>query len=90
MITPFEEAAYNLKPGNISMPVRTSFGYHLIMVADKRPSRGKIKVAHIMKAAPPGSNDTIVQKAKAEIDKIYSQLRGGSFLSRTGCEKLRP
>ncbi len=81
MITPFEEAAYNLKPGTISMPVRTSFGYHIIMVADKRPSRGKIKVAHIMKAAPPGSNDTIIQKAKAEIDKIYLQLKSGSSFS---------
>ncbi len=78
MITPFEEAAYNLEPGTISMPVRTSFGYHLIMVADKRPSRGKIKVAHIMKAAPPGSNDTIIQKAKTEIDRIYTLLRSGS------------
>ena len=77
MIAPFEDAAYSLNPGELSMPVRTSFGYHIILVADKRPSRGKVRVAHIMKAVPPGSNDTLVRKAKAEIDDIYSQLRSG-------------
>src|SRR5512140_14153 len=70
MITSFENAAYSLNPGELSMPVRTSFGYHIILVTDKRPSRGKIRVAHIMKAVPPGSNDTIVRKAKAEIDDV--------------------
>ena len=42
MITPFEDAAYSLQPGNISEPVRTQFGYHIIKVIDRRPSRGKM------------------------------------------------
>lgn len=80
MITPFEEAAYTLKPGTISMPVRTAYGYHIIKVYDRRPSQGKIHVAHIMKAAPPGSDEQAVQKAEKEINDIYAQLsRGGSF-----------
>jgi len=77
MITPFEEAAFSLTPGTLSMPVRTPFGYHLIKVADKRPSRGRIRVAHIMKAVPPGSNDSLNQKAKSEIDAIYLKLKNG-------------
>jgi peptidyl-prolyl cis-trans isomerase SurA len=77
MITPFEEAAYTLKPGTISMPVRTPYGYHIIKVSDRRPSKGKIRVAHIMKAAPPGSDEQTVRKAEKEINNIYSKLKNG-------------
>ena len=77
MIMPFEDAAYNLKPGEISGPVRTPYGYHIIKVVDKRPSKGKIKVAHIMKAAPPGTGDNEAKQAEDEINNIYKQLLGG-------------
>jgi len=80
MITPFEEAAYTLRPGTLSMPVRTAYGYHIIKVTDKRSSKGKIRVAHIMKAAPPGSDEGSVKKAETEINNLYARLiKGESF-----------
>ncbi|MGQ9590832.1 MAG: peptidylprolyl isomerase [Planctomycetota bacterium] len=33
----FAEAAFDLKPGQMSNPVKTSFGWHLIYVTDRRP-----------------------------------------------------
>ena len=77
MIAPFEEAAYSLQPGTISMPVKTPFGYHIIKVIDKRPSRGKIKVAHIMKAIPPGSDEERLMKIRQSADTIYTRLKNG-------------
>jgi peptidyl-prolyl cis-trans isomerase SurA len=80
MIMPFEDAAYTLKKGEISQPVRTPYGYHIILVKGKRPSGGKIKVAHIMKTVPPGTSEEAAKKTENEIDSIYYQLtKGASF-----------
>jgi peptidyl-prolyl cis-trans isomerase SurA len=78
MITQFEDAAYGLNTGDISIPVRTSYGYHIIKVADKHPARGKVKIAHIMKSAPPGTGEQDVKKAETAINTIYSQLLAGA------------
>jgi peptidyl-prolyl cis-trans isomerase SurA len=81
MIMPFEDAAYNLKINAISMPVRSPYGYHIIKVAGKRPSRGKIKVAHIMKSVPPGSDDKVSKDAEEAINNIYKMLQQGISFS---------
>lgn len=36
MVKPFEDVAFSITKGTISQPVQTQFGYHLIMVTDKR------------------------------------------------------
>lgn len=82
MIMPFEDAAYSLKQGAISMPVRTPYGYHIIKVIDKRPSKGKIKVAHIMKTVAPGSADSVAKRAEVEINNIYKMLQDGASFAR--------
>lgn len=78
MIMPFEDVAYTLKKGALSEPVRTPYGYHIIKVTDKRPSKGRIKVAHIMKAAPPGTGEKEASKAEDEINTIYKKLQEGT------------
>lgn len=39
MVMPFQEAAYALKnPGDISEPIQTSFGWHIIRLIEKKPN----------------------------------------------------
>ena len=38
MVTPFEDAVHKLKPGQVSAPVRTQFGWHIIKLNDIRES----------------------------------------------------
>ncbi|MCL2032654.1 MAG: peptidylprolyl isomerase [Methanomassiliicoccaceae archaeon] len=36
MVAPFENAAFNAKKGDLVGPVKTDFGWHLILVKDQR------------------------------------------------------
>lgn len=76
MVYPFETGAYNTPVGEISMPVRSQFGYHLIKVEDKRLRQGKRTVAQIF---IKGSDDIVFDVAKKQIDKVYALLENNSF-----------
>jgi peptidyl-prolyl cis-trans isomerase SurA len=43
-----ETAIYSLKPGQVSQPVRSPMGYHIVRLNDSRPARGEIEAAHIL------------------------------------------
>ncbi|MFM7079394.1 MAG: peptidylprolyl isomerase [Bacteroidota bacterium] len=77
MVYPFETAAYNTKPGQVSMPVRTKFGYHIIKVVDIRDAQGEVRVAHIMVKAGMDATDSAATAAKTKIDEIYTKLKAG-------------
>ncbi len=74
MVYPFESAVYNLKIGEISMPIHTRFGYHIIKALDKRAAKGQVKVAHIMVGVPKDATEEQKTKLKEKIDEIYKQV----------------
>jgi peptidyl-prolyl cis-trans isomerase SurA len=78
MVTPFENAAFSTAKGEISEPVRSSFGYHLVKVHDIRENQGEIQVSHIMKMFPQGQPDFDKSHLKSEIDSIYQKILEGA------------
>lgn len=74
MVYDFETAAFNTKVGEVSMPFRTQFGYHIVKVNDKRPSRGTITAAHIMVALE--QKDSTIHPEE-RIKDIYKRLEQG-------------
>lgn len=77
MMYPFESAVYSMKKGDVSMPIRTKFGYHVAQILDRRPSKGEIKVAHIMVAFPEDANNASKDSARAKTADIYNCLLAG-------------
>lgn len=75
MVYPFENGAYTTKIGEVSKPVRTRFGYHLIKVNDIRNNRGEITVAHIMINKPQDASKT--NESLDKIKNIYQKLQQG-------------
>ena len=74
MVYDFESKAYETKPGNVSMPFKTDFGYHIVRVDEKRPSRGTATVAHIMIAIK--QKDSTINPEK-RIREVYKKLEQG-------------
>ncbi len=48
MIYKFENMAYKTPLGEVSLPFRSRFGFHILKVNDKRSSLGELTVGHIM------------------------------------------
>jgi peptidyl-prolyl cis-trans isomerase SurA len=79
MIYPFENAAFNMnKVGDISEPIKTQFGYHIIKLTDKRPYRGERKVRSILINDNEKYTDPERKLAKNKIDSVFAKLNKGA------------
>lgn len=74
MVYPFESAAFNTPKGEISMPFRTRFGYHIVQINDIREALGEVTVAHIMVAHQ--QKDSTVNPEE-RVKQIYTKIQQG-------------
>lgn len=74
MLYPFETAAYNTEVGEISDPVRTNYGYHIIKVHDKRPSSYQVKLYQVQLSGKNAENKSQVVN---KIFEIHEMLQNG-------------
>ena len=75
MVYPFETGAYNTPVGEISQPVRTGYGYHLIRVEDRMESVGKQRLSHIIIRIGPQYSAKDSAQAGKKIAEIYERLK---------------
>jgi peptidyl-prolyl cis-trans isomerase D len=85
MVRPFEEAAFSMKKGEISEPVRTPFGYHLIKVEDIKEARTKTfeevrnQIAETL--TKMGAADMAYEKALTFLDQMPYQVELKQYAS---------
>jgi peptidyl-prolyl cis-trans isomerase SurA len=78
MIYSFENAAYKTPIGDVSKPIRTRYGYHLVRPNSTRKAMGKVKTSHIMITTNqklPNNNKITSEK----INTIYNDLNNGTL-----------
>jgi peptidyl-prolyl cis-trans isomerase SurA len=78
MVPEFEQAVFQLQIGQVSpKPVRTQFGYHVIIVTDRKANPGQVNPAHIMKRLTKATTPEDSAKAWKEMRAIQDSLKLG-------------
>ena len=75
MVKPFDEAAFTANKGDLIGPVLTDFGYHIILLTDVRPEKGK----PIAEATPEIEGELKKQKAQRKFAEIAEKFTDAAF-----------
>jgi peptidyl-prolyl cis-trans isomerase C len=78
MVEPFAAAAYELELGQISAPVKTDFGYHVILLTDRRPAH----VVSLADATPAVERFLFNERLNDVRTKYVETLRAAAQIER--------
>jgi peptidyl-prolyl cis-trans isomerase C len=82
MVPEFSEAAFKLDKGQISEPIKTQFGWHVVKVEDKR-----VKPAPKFEDVKPQIENYVTRKAQAE---LVTKLRADAKIERMDKPAAKP
>ncbi|HEY4361530.1 MAG TPA: peptidylprolyl isomerase [Bryobacteraceae bacterium] len=72
MVKPFEDAAFSIKVGEVSQPVKSDFGYHLILVESRTSKTFEQAKAEIEKAVGPDAAQKGLDELKKKTTVVYN------------------
>ena len=89
MVSPFEEAAFALAPGELSEPVQTRYGWHLIKVEERLEESGgeRVRARHILLRYQPSRTTEDSLRSRAEVFQEQAAAEGfAATLAASGTE----
>lgn len=79
LVYALENEAYKLPIGGLSKPIRTSNGYHLLFVRNKRPYSGNVTVRHLLKSSPVNADTLSKQQIIHYLDSLKNEIQSGKL-----------
>ena len=86
LVWPFEKAMYELPLNEISTPIKSNYGYHVIKVHNRRAAWGQVKARHIMKMSNERMTQDMQAKKYQEIIEIKKRLDAGEDFATLAME----
>jgi peptidyl-prolyl cis-trans isomerase SurA len=72
-----ERAIFDTPVGQISGPVRTNYGYHLLNILAQKADPGEVHAAHILLSIPANADTATMNNVLSKVDTIYTKLKEG-------------
>jgi peptidyl-prolyl cis-trans isomerase SurA len=72
-----ERGIFDTPVGQISQPIRTNYGYHLVNVLAQKADPGEVRAAHILISIPTNADTATMNDRLSKIDTIYMKLNEG-------------
>jgi peptidyl-prolyl cis-trans isomerase SurA len=74
----FAQTIAELDLGEISEPVQTAYGYHIIQITEEKPDRDEVRIRHIL--VRMSADDEDIEEVYAQASSIREQIeQGASF-----------
>ena len=71
-----EKFAFSANIGDLSMPLRTDMGYHIVHLLDRQPTLGRINASRIFLNVPEGARE---EEIKRKADSLYHLITSGAY-----------
>ena len=75
MVPEFEQAAFDMEKDEISQPIKTDFGYHIIQVYDVKPDEEQVCARHILARVDRSPDKEAIDKADAAAQKLAEEVK---------------